>query len=429
MFEIRNVKFGEGMPVIAVPIIESDEEAICASAQLANGEADLIEFRADAFAGIQDTKRMLGLLADLTDIFEGPILFTLRTEREGGLLALDAEQYLDILRIAISSGCIDLIDIELGTGLAAEAEAYGMTTAAMLAEEAHEFGVRVVMSRHDFGATPGRNEILKTLAEMQNNGADLAKAAYMPTEENDVNEVLEAGLRAKWDLDIPAALISMGDRGALTRTHGEVFGSAMTFACQSGRASAPGQIEAADLRAILEDIHERIEKEAALFIIGFMGVGKTSVAREIGEKSGFDVIEMDEKIEEEQGMPIAEIFSEHGEQYFRGLETEFLKSLVKEDGCVVSCGGGTVLRAENIVRMKGLGKIVLLTAKPETVYERLQGEAEERPILSGRFTPEGIANLQEERREYYMEAQDVTIATDDRTIADIANEIINIIGW
>ena len=138
---------------------------------------------------------------------------------------------------------------------------------------------------------------------------------------------------------------------------------------------------------------------------------------------------MDVDIEERQGMSIPDIFEQFGEKRFRDLETEFIESLAGLCGCIVSCGGGAVLRARNIVLMKSIGKIVLLTASPETVYQRLLNEAEARPVLSGRFSPEGILHLQNARREYYEAAQDITVETDGKTVEDIVHDIKSRINW
>lgn len=428
MFEVRNIKFG-GRPAIAVPLTGRTEAEICAEAAAARTEADLIELRADAFEGIRDTMRLLDLLSNVRGVFEGPILFTLRSEREGGLFDADPEEYLDILRIAISSGCIDLIDIEFGTGITAEALEYGISTAQMLAEEAKSFGIRVIMSEHDFSSTHSRADIYAAMEQMRDCGADIAKGAYMPRTAEDVDEVLAAGLKAKEKLGIPTILISMGESGQMTRTYGEVYGSAVTFACLDGRASAPGQMEAHKMRDVLSVRHDRIRESDTLFLIGFMGTGKSSVAGELGRICGRRVIEMDEEIEKRQGMSIPDIFERFGEKFFRDLETELIESLAGESGCIVSCGGGAVLRARNIVLMKSIGRIVLLTASAETVYQRLLNEAETRPILSGHFSPEGILHLQNARREHYEEAQDITIATDGRTVEDIARDIKSRINW
>ena len=429
MFEVRNITFGGAIPAIAVPVVGRIEADICTAAAKSRGTADLIELRADAFDGVSDTMRLLDLLAEVRGIFDGPILFTLRSEREGGQFAADPEEYLDILRIAISSGCIDLIDIELGTGSTAEACEYGISTAQMLAEEAHSFGIRVVMSEHDFSSTPCRADIYTAMERMRDCGADIAKGAYMPVREGDVDEVLAAGLRAKGELGIPTILISMGELGQMTRTYGEVFGSAVTFACLEGRASAPGQMEAGKMRGLLALRHERMKRADTLFLIGFMGAGKSTVAGELGRMCGRHVIEMDEEIEKRQGMSIPDIFERFGEKYFRDIETELIESLAGESGLIVSCGGGAVLRTGNIVLMKSIGKIVLLTASPETVYQRLLGEAKTRPVLSGRFSPEGILLLQNARREYYEAAQDITVATDGRAAAEIAHDIKDRINW
>lgn len=429
MFEVRNITFGGGNPAVAIPITGKTETEIRSEAADARGEADLIELRADAFEGIHDTMRLLALLLDVRGAFEGPILFTLRSEREGGRLNVDPEEYLDILRIAISSGCIDLIDIELGTGITAEAEEYGISTAQMLAEEAQSFGIHVVMSQHDFASTPHRAAIYAAMEQMRDSGADIAKGAYMPQAAEDVDEVLAAGLTAKEKLGIPTILISMGELGQMTRTYGEVYGSAVTFACLDGKASAPGQMEARELRKILSVRHDRMRKADTLFLIGFMGAGKTTTAKELGRICGRRVIEMDEEIEKRQGMSIPDIFEQFGENYFRDIETDLIESLAGENGCIVSCGGGAVLRARNIVLMKSLGKIVLLTASPETVYQRLLNEAETRPNLSGRFSPEGILQLQNARREYYEAAQDITVATDGRAVEDIARDIWSRLNW
>ena len=118
-----------------------------------------------------------------------------------------------------------------------------------------------------------------------------------------------------------------------------------------------------------------------IYLIGFMGAGKTSVARALSAASGMDMIEMDQRIEQEAGMPITEIFAKYGEEYFRDLETELVRTLAGESELVVSCGGGSVLREENAARMKESGHIVLLTASPETIFERVRYSTN-RPVLT-----------------------------------------------
>ena len=80
------------------------------------------------------------------------------------------------------------------------------------------------------------------------------------------------------------------------------------------------------------------------------------------------LVEMDQEIAEREEMSIPDIFATYGEEYFRNLETELLKELQTGRNCIISCGGGVALRSENVVEMKKNGKVVLLTASPETIY-------------------------------------------------------------
>lgn len=160
-----------------------------------------------------------------------------------------------------------------------------------------------------------------------------------------------------------------------------------------------------------------------IYLIGFMGSGKSTVARELAGRMSATCIEMDEQIEEQQQMPITQIFEEYGEAYFRGLETEFLRSLVDKENIIVSCGGGSVLRDENAKMMKEHGTIVFLTAKPQTIYERVK-DSTNRPILNGNMTVGYIEELMEKRRERYEAVADVSIVTDGKSVAEICAEIM-----
>lgn len=163
-----------------------------------------------------------------------------------------------------------------------------------------------------------------------------------------------------------------------------------------------------------------------IYLIGFMGAGKSTIARELTAVTGAKQIEMDQLIEEQQGMAITEIFAQYGEGHFRDLETELLKSFAKEENMVVSCGGGSVLREENAAIMKESGKIVLLTALPETIYERVK-DCTNRPILNGNMNVDFIRSLMEKRRERYETVADIEIATDGRSKEEICQEILGLI--
>ncbi len=160
-----------------------------------------------------------------------------------------------------------------------------------------------------------------------------------------------------------------------------------------------------------------------IFLIGFMGVGKSTIAYHLQSILNADVVEMDHFIAKQQKMSIAEIFEKFGESYFRDLESNLLLDIRKKQGLIVSCGGGIVIREENIGYMKQSGVIVLLSALPETIYERVK-DSKERPILNGNMNIAYIAKLQEKRRALYEAAADITIATDQKDIHTICEEII-----
>lgn len=159
-----------------------------------------------------------------------------------------------------------------------------------------------------------------------------------------------------------------------------------------------------------------------IYLIGFMGTGKSTVSRRLKKKMNVKELEMDAEIVRENGMTINEMFEKYGESYFRDKETQMLEKIAECPPAVVSCGGGTVLRQENVDIMKKSGVIVLLTATPQTVYLRVRN-SKDRPILNGHMNVEYIESLMEKRRAVYEAACDVRVATDDKTPDQIVEEI------
>ena len=164
-----------------------------------------------------------------------------------------------------------------------------------------------------------------------------------------------------------------------------------------------------------------------IYLIGFMGVGKSTIGKLLAEEMNGQLVEMDEAIEAEQKMTINEIFTKYGEAYFRNLESELVARISKENNRIVSCGGGAVLREENVANMKESGKIVFLSATPETIYQRVR-HSTNRPLLNGNMNVEYIAGLLEKRRALYEGAADVTIATDGKDVQEIVREVMEKCG-
>ena len=161
----------------------------------------------------------------------------------------------------------------------------------------------------------------------------------------------------------------------------------------------------------------------SIFLIGFMGAGKSTIARALQRELGFPLIEMDERIVKEQGMSINDIFAQYGEDHFRDIESQLIVDIGKEEPSIVSCGGGVVVRPQNTQNMKEIGRIVFLKATPETIYERVKNSTD-RPILNGHMNVEYIAELMEKRRALYEAAADITIQTDGKMREQICYEII-----
>lgn len=163
--------------------------------------------------------------------------------------------------------------------------------------------------------------------------------------------------------------------------------------------------------------------KGSLFLIGFMGAGKSSVAAALGNSLKREVLEMDQCISEQEKMSIPEIFAQKGEAYFRQCETQLLRDCANREPQVVSCGGGVPMRQENVEAMRACGTVVLLTARPEVILERVKDD-HNRPLLEGHKDVPYISGLMEQRRPHYEAAADLTVDTSDLTIQEVCREIL-----
>lgn len=242
---VKNITFQEGTTLICVPLIGKTLDELKTHAHtLADAGADLIEWRVDHFTGVRDDKLIRLALTEIRQILATiPLLFTFRSHKEGGETELDNDAYFALNRLAVASGLVDLIDIELFNE---------ETQIRVLVAEAHAAGVKVIMSNHDFQKTPPQNEIVDRLCRMQELGADLPKIAVMPQSPQDVLTLLGATLTMKEQhATRPLITMSMGKMGGVSRVTGRLFGSAMTFG-SVGQASAPGQIAVGKLRELMD---------------------------------------------------------------------------------------------------------------------------------------------------------------------------------
>ena len=158
-----------------------------------------------------------------------------------------------------------------------------------------------------------------------------------------------------------------------------------------------------------------------IYLVGFMGTGKSSVGRILAKKKKWNFIDLDELIELKEQRRIADIFAKEGEPYFRKIEKKALKEVVTQNKFVVACGGGIVLDKENIRAMKQSGVLVCLSASPKVILERASKNTD-RPLLSVGDPARRIEFLLKIRAPYYMQA-DKIIDTSCLSIGQVVERI------
>jgi shikimate kinase len=163
-----------------------------------------------------------------------------------------------------------------------------------------------------------------------------------------------------------------------------------------------------------------IKKNKPVYLCGFMGCGKSTVGRLLAKKLGKEFIDLDDYIEEREGMTIPEIFEQKGEPYFREKESEALADLPASAG-VVATGGGTLLKKENGDKAKSLGTVVYIDAPFELCYERIKGD-ENRPIAYN-STEEQLRERYNQRKPLYIENSEFSVDGSGTPI-QIASEIL-----
>ncbi|GAA2411752.1 type I 3-dehydroquinate dehydratase [Streptomyces glaucosporus] len=242
---VRGVTIGEGTPKVIAPLTGGSPEQLRSQVDaLLDVRPDAAEWRVDHFAPLTDTAAVTATARELAERLAGiPLLFTCRTRAEGGRADIADEAYGELNTAAVRSGHVDLVDVEYRRR---------PDVVERIVETAHEHGVPVIASNHDFSGTPGRDEIVARLREMQDLGADICKIAVMPHSAADVLTLLDATRTMHEEhADRPLITMAMGGLGLVSRLAGRVFGSAATFG-MVGTASAPGQIDVGELRTVLE---------------------------------------------------------------------------------------------------------------------------------------------------------------------------------
>ena len=246
IIKIKNIKLGEGSPKICVPVIEKNEKEIIKYIKYINKlPIDIIEWRADFYLediiyNEESEINIIEISKSIKKITNKPIIFTMRSYKEGGKLKSDFyNNIIDIYKTVIKNKCFDLIDLEILTLKERDIK--------NLIKLAKENNIKTIISNHDFNKTPSKKHIVYIINKMIKLKCDIPKVAYMPKNKKDVINLLEAVSEIK---DFPIIAISMGKLGIITR----IFGSVITFASAKS-SSAQGQIEAMKLKYILDNLY------------------------------------------------------------------------------------------------------------------------------------------------------------------------------
>ncbi|WP_312242537.1 type I 3-dehydroquinate dehydratase [Pantoea sp.] len=251
--KVKNIVIGEGQPKVIVPTTASrTDEVIAFVKEVAQKPGiHVVELRLDNMENGSDAAAMAQLTHELSDLLQDKLLLaTFRTKAEGGKRAISDADYAALYRALLNDGRLDLLDIEMFRD---------PKQVDSLVALAHQRGVYVIMSSHDFHATPDHQEIIARLRQQQAMGADILKLAAMPKNSGDVLTLLNA----TWEMhqhyaQRPLLTMSMGGLGAISRMSGELTGSALTFASE-GQSSAPGQIKVKELNGVLGLIHQGLQ--------------------------------------------------------------------------------------------------------------------------------------------------------------------------
>ena len=236
-----NTTLEDGKVRICVPIAyETENEILEESVRIGKSSvADIAEWRIDWYQDVFQPRKRNALAKKIRKNLQGkPLLVTFRSRRDGG--------ERDITPTAYQA----LLDVELSQGMACVQE---------LIKHAHQKGIGVIVSQHDFKKTPEASNLITTMEQMAGYGADVCKIAVMPQSLADVAALLLAtGTMKENHPETLLITMSMGRTGCVSRLCGGLFGSVMSFGSM-GKASAPGQVSAKELSDVLWAIERAVE--------------------------------------------------------------------------------------------------------------------------------------------------------------------------
>ena len=162
----------------------------------------------------------------------------------------------------------------------------------------------------------------------------------------------------------------------------------------------------------------------SIILIGMMGAGKSAVGTCLQRRFGFSRFDIDEMVVSKFGMPISEIFAQHGEDEFREAETEILRTLATSGSAVIVTGGGIVLREQNRALLKRLGVVVWLKADEATLFKRASRTGD-RPLLQHKNPRNAFAEMLQARLPLYAKIADIRVDTSALTGEEVTLAILS----
>ncbi|WP_078594726.1 type I 3-dehydroquinate dehydratase [Evansella clarkii] len=247
--QVRGKVISGSMSAVCLPITGRTRDEIMKDTEHAKKTGpDMIEWRADFFEGLGDETKVKEVLTAIRErLPEIPVLFTVRSEAEGGQrVSLKEEDIFQLTKNICEAGLIDIVDFELRNSEERITD---------LRKISRIHNILLLLSYHNFSETPEEELLIGKCQEAERYGADIVKTAVMANTRENVLDLLNTALTVETRFNIPAVTIAMGEYGLVSRVFGWMFGSPITFGAGE-KSSAPGQLPVEELMSVLETLRK-----------------------------------------------------------------------------------------------------------------------------------------------------------------------------